>query len=80
MKAAERISHVDSKKMKIEIRSAQRGKITKNQHHKDTGIHGENEGHGERIGKKQKNENGVGVKRSVKRDLLHYMSFTVRLS
>lgn len=40
MKAAERISHVDSKKMKIEIRSAQRGKITKNQHHKDTGIYG----------------------------------------
>lgn len=26
--------------MKIEIRSAQRGKITKNQHHKDTGIYG----------------------------------------
>lgn len=78
MKAAERISHVDSKKMKIEIRSAQRGKITLNQQIR--GFMGENEGREERRVKNQKNENGVGVKCSVKRDLLHYMLFTVRLS
>lgn len=72
MKAAERISHVDSKKMKTLIRFAQRGKIKKN----STKIHvfmGKMRG-------MEKNENGYGVKRSLKRDLLHYMSFTVRLS
>lgn len=36
MKAAERISHVDSKKTKTQIRSAQRGKIKKT----STKIHG----------------------------------------
>ncbi len=59
---------------------AQRGKIKKNPWNKDTGIYGKIEGHGEKREKNQKNENGLGVKRSVKRDLLHYLSFAVRLS